>query len=424
MRILLYSPDVIGHPRVYCRVIADALENEDCELILAMGFSGAIGFAESSDLHPLQGRPRVEILDTRTCSAKGEPHLTVEELRALQMRLDVTTTLFIEADKSNAEFVRIASGQAPRLHGRNLGIFAKTSEWYPGEDSFTGARKTIIAPTLRTTLGNVKRAIFERKKSARYFYEQVILGAKVLDEILVKDERLAERFGPPVYWMPEISRPAGTEETPAEAEEFERRKGELDAFLAANRGKEPLLYFGDAAYYKGYDLFLQFVAMTPRAWGIHAGRTYDPPQRAWFSYDVEALRERLRAEGRLYETNDYVHSRRLKELLFRTIRVYITTHRLALSSSTVIQALEEGKPVLVPDRGLLGHRVRVNNLGDVYRYEDLHDLAVKAEALWSSDLTRFEEPALRFWERFSDEAIQAFFVERLLRSDALHSARR
>lgn len=423
-RILLYSPDLIGHPRVYCRVIADALENEDCEPILAMGFTDEIGFAESSDLHPLQGRARVQILDTRTCSAKGEPHLTAEELHALQTRLDVTTTLFIEADKSNAEFIRIAAGKAPRLHGRNLGIFAKTAEWYPGEDSFTGARQRLIAPTLRTTLGNVKRAIFERNKSARYFYEHVILGSMVLDEILVKDERLAEWLGPPVYWMPEISRPVGTGETPAEAEEFDRRKGELDAFLAANRGKEPLLYFGDAAYYKGYDLFVQFVAMTPRACAIHAGRTYDAQQRSWFACDVELLRERLRAEGRLYETNDYVHSRRLKERLFQTIRLYVTTHRLALSSSTVIQALEEGKPVLVPDRGLLGHRVRANHLGDVYKYEDLHDLAAKAEQLWSSDLTRFVAPARGFWQRFSDEAVRDFFVERLLSRDALHSARR
>jgi hypothetical protein len=411
MRILLYAPDVVGHPRVYCRVIADALANVDCELVLAMGFTAETGLAESSDLHPLQNRARVQIVDTRTCSSKGEPHLTAEELHALQTRLDVATTLFIEADKSNDEFRRIAAGDAPRLHGRNLGIFANTSEWYPGEDSFTGAPKRLLAPTLRTTLGNVKRALFERRKSARYFYEQVILDAKVLDEVLVKDERLAERFGPPVYWMPEISRPVGGDD---ETGELDRRWRELSDFLAANPGKEPLLYFGDAAYYKGYDLFLQFAAMMPRTCVIHAGRTYDPQQRSWFAYDVELLRERLKAEGRLYETNDYVHSRRFKELLFRTIRLYITTHRLALSSSTVIQALEEGKPVLVPDRGLLGHRVRVHHLGGVYRYEDLHDLARKAEALWESDLTRFAAPARAFWERFSDETIGKFFVERLL----------
>jgi glycosyltransferase involved in cell wall biosynthesis len=414
-RILLYSPDVIGHPRVYCRVIADALTRHDCEVVLAMGFTDTIGFAESADLHPLAAHDRVRMIDNRTRSATGRPHLTAEELVSLQRDFAIDTTLFIEADKSNDELRRIAAGDAPRLHGRNLGIFANTAEWYPGEDSFTGARKRIIAPTLRTTLGNVKRAIFQRRRTARWFYERVILGSEVLDEILTKDERLAEWYGPPVYWMPEISRPVDADETDADREEYAQTERDLERFLAANAGREPVLYFGDAAFYKGYDLFLDFVARTPSACGIHPGRTYDAQNAAWFQHDVEALRARLRNEGWLFETNRYVHAQRLKELFFGSIRLYITTHRLALSSSTVIQAMELGKPVLVPDRGLLGYRVRTHGIGDVYRYGDVDDLKRKAEQLWRTDLTRFEEPAHRLWSRFSDEAIREFFVERLLR---------
>ena len=133
--ILLYSPDVVGHPRVYCRVIADALANEDCDVVVAMGFTDAVGLAQSPDLQPLASRKRVQLIDNR--SRGRRPHLTAEELVALQEDFNVTTTLFIEADKSNDEFRRIATGAAPRLKGRNLGIFANTAEWYPGEDSFT-----------------------------------------------------------------------------------------------------------------------------------------------------------------------------------------------------------------------------------------------------------------------------------------------
>lgn len=413
-RILLYAPDVIGHPRVYCRVIADCLATSNCEIVVAMGFTDAVGLAQSPDLHPLLGRPGVRVLDTRTYSAQQAPHLKAEELVALQHSLGIDTTLFIEADKSTLELTRIAAGQAPRLHGRNLGIFANTAEWYPGEDSYTGLPRGILAPTLRTTLGNIKRALFQRRRSPRYFYETVVIGAKVLDEVLVKDERLATWFGPPVFWMPEISRPVPAVETVAETEEFLRREGELKSFLVNNSSLEPVLYFGDAAYYKGYDLFLKFVASTPAACAIHAGQTYDAQQRAHFRHDVEELRAQLKREGRLYETNAYVHTERLKQLYFGAVRLYITTHRLALSSSTVIQALELGKPVLVPDRGLLGHRVRSNGLGGVYGYEDLADLARKAEALWDSDLGRFAAPTLSFWQRFSDESIRTFFTERLL----------
>lgn len=412
-KILLYAPDVIGHPRVYCRVIADALADAPCELVIAMGFTEEVGLKESPDLHPLASRKGVQLVDTRQHSRSGQPHLTAEELVDLQTRFDIDTTLFIEADKSNDEFVRIAEKKAPPLRGRNLGIFAKTAEWYPGEDSFTGERRGLLAPTLRTTLGNIKRAIFNRHQHPRYFYEKTIIGTGVLDEVLVKDERLADWYGPPVYWMPEISRPTSASETPEEEAEFLLRQSELNAFLASNVGREPVLYFGDAAYYKGYDLFLEFVAATPTTCAVHPGRTYDAQQKQYFRSDVEALRAQLRAEGRLYETNAYVHTQRLKELFFGVIRVYITTHRLALSSSTVIQATELGKPVLVPDRGLIGYRVRANHLGDVYKYEDMDDLRKKAEILWNSDLRRFDEPISRCWERFSDTAIQSFFMQRL-----------
>ncbi len=413
-RILLYSPDVIGHPRVYCRVIADALLSQDCELIVAMGFTEAVGLKDSPDLHPLTTRTRVQLIDTRSFSQSGEPHLSAEEIVVLQNRFGIDTTLFIEAEKSNAEFIRIASGQAPRFLGRNLGIFANTCEWYPGENSFTGERRSLLAPTLRTTLGNIKRMLFESHKTVRHFFESIILRANVLDEILVKDERLADWHGPPVFWMPEISRPQAVPETPAESAEFTRCESELRTFIAANPGREPVLYFGDAAYYKGYDLFLQFIATTPNTCAVHAGRSYDDQQRTYFQCDVESLRSALKREGRLYETNDYVHTQRLKELYFGCGRIYLTTHRLALSSSTVIQAIELGKPVLVPDRGLLGHRVRNHEIGGVYRYEDIDDLRKHAQALWQSDLSHVSTSATQFWQRFSDDSIREFFRERLL----------
>jgi hypothetical protein len=415
-RILLYSPDVVDHPSVYCRVIADALAPEPCQLVVAMGFIDETGLNESLDIQPLLSRAGVQLIDTRNFSRTGQPHLTAEEIAGLQLHVSADTTLFIEADKSNTEFFRIAAREAPRLLGRNLGIFAKTAEWYPGEDSFTGQRRTLLAPTVRTTLGNVKRAIFHRQQSASYFYEKIIIQSGVLDEILVKDERLANWRGPPVYWMPEISRPTVIPESPEESAEFLRRRNEINRFLASNKHLEPVLYFGDAAYYKGYDLFLKFVADSPSTCAIHAGRSYDAQQKSYFRCDVEALRVQLKNQNRLYETNSYVHTQRLKELLFGSIRVYITTHRLALSSSTVIQALELGKPVLVPDRGLLGYRIRKNHLGDVYKYEDLFDLGQKAEKLWRSDLSCFSAVAKSFWQRFSDEAIRRFFAERLLRS--------
>lgn len=412
-RVLLYSPDVIGHPPVYCRVIADALVSQDCEILVAMGFTDQVGLKDSPDLLPLATRARVRLVETREFSSNGRPHLTGEELVKLQKQCSADITVFVEAEKSADEFRKIASGQAPRLLGRNVGIFANACEWYPGENSFTGAPRRLLAPTLRTTLGNIKRKLFERRGSARYFFEQTVLRARVLNEVWAKDERLTDWRGPPVYWMPEISRPAVHDETAAETAEYERHSDELHKFLSANVGREPVLYFGDAAYYKGYDLFLEFIAGTPNACAIHPGRSYDAQQRGYFRADVDALRQQLKQEGRLYETNCYVSSERVKRLYFGCVRVYLTTHRLALSSSTVIQALELGKPVLVPDRGLLAHRVLSNGLGRVYRYEDIESLRERAHEMWQSDLTECSRHARAFWQRFSDEAIHTFLAARL-----------
>jgi hypothetical protein len=413
-RILLYAPDVIGHPRVYCRVIADALSGRDCELVVAMGFSRAAGLEDSPDLQPLVGRTRLQLIGTSCFSSTGRTNLQAEELVRLQERYAIDTTLFIEADKSNAEFWRIGHGSAPPLRGRNLGIFAATSEWYPGENSYSGERLRLLGPTVRTTLGNVKRAVLNRRDTPRYFYESIIIKRRVLDEILVKDERLAQQYGPPVFWMPEISSPVSAPESPEDAAEYGRRRTELQRFLAANCGRHPALYFGDAAYYKGYDLFLAFVASTPEACAIHAGRPYEARELSRFSHDADVLRTQLLREGRLYETRGYVHTRRLKELFFSAIDVYLTTHRLALSSSTMIQAIHLGKPVLVPDRGLLGHRVRANGLGEVYRYGDLDDLRAHARSLWRAELSAYVTATRAFSQRFSDVAVRDFFVGRLL----------
>lgn len=412
-RILLYSPDVIGHPAVYCRVIADSLRRTHCDLLIGAGFTEKFGLRDAADLQPLTNRPGVTILDTRSFSGEGKPHLTAEELVALQQRFKIATTLFIEADKSEWELRRAASGHAPRLRGKNIGIFANTCEWYPGEDRFTGRRHSLVASTLKTTLGNVKRKIVNKKDTTRYFFEKTVIASGVLNEVWSKDERLSEWHGPPVYWMPELSRPQAAEETVAEKAHFARRQVELATFLSKNAGREPVLYFGDAAHYKGYDLFLQLIASAPATCAVHPGRSYDDQQRSLFSSDVDALRNQLKREGRLLETNEYVHTQALKELYFGCVRVYLTTHRLSLSSSTVIQAIELGKPVLVPDRGLLGHRVRTNRIGHVYRYGDVEDLRRKAEGMWRSDLSGYVEAAHEMWTRFSDDSIQRFLRTRL-----------
>ena len=137
-QILLYSPDVIGHPPVYCRVIADALATEPCQLVVAMGFTDEMGLNESPDIQPLSSRSGVRLIDTRTFSRTGKPRLTAEELVGLQLHFGIDTTLFIEADKSNTEFFRIAARGTTSL----VVIFADLQKLHNGTPAKTCLRES------------------------------------------------------------------------------------------------------------------------------------------------------------------------------------------------------------------------------------------------------------------------------------------
>ena len=408
--ILLYSPDVVGHPRVYCRVIADALLDQSCWIFIAMGFSDEYPLIDCDDITPLICNEKIKIIDLREYSHTCSGSLSVEEIILLQTKLNIDTTVFIEADKSKEQFKDIARGIAPELVGRNIGIFAGTSEWLTDENSYDGSPINIIVPSFRTTLGNIKRALFNRRESAAYFFENQIIGKNILQEIWVKDERIADKVSQLVFWMPEISRAIDGVELANHKSEIHK----LNQYLQTNNQLEPVLYFGDAAYYKGYDLFLKFIELNQNVCAVHAGRTYDEQQLSYFQYDVKKIRMDLINQGRLFETNEYVHSQKLKELYFSVGKIYLTTHRLTLSSSTMIQALELGIPVLVPNRGLIGHRVINNNLGLVYEYENIEDLSTKANEMWNSNLNKYTESIQQFWGRFSDETIKKFFVGRIV----------
>lgn len=413
-RILLYAPELEGHPRLYCRVICDALPLGAAKIFLALGEDHRATVATSVDLQPLLERADVTIVITNQISRTRSNHLTAEEVRELQLRFQIDKTVFIEADKLIDETWRIARKQAPRFSGTTYAIFAKTAEWYPGEDSFTGERKPLLAHSVRRTLGNIKRRLFERKRSAKYYFSNVLLGKSVVDFIITKDERLGDKQLSRVVWMPEISRPQGLSGELVPTEDDLAKQQQLTEFRDRNSNRRLFLYFGDAAFYKGYDLFLELLRRNKDLAGVHPGRLCDEEQRKFYEYDTVSIQRDLREQGRLMETGNYVSSEYQKRLYFSCVDVYATTHRLALSSSTMLQAAELGRPLLVPNRGLLGHRVEKNQLGETYEYGNVDDLYCKLCTMKGSKLDSYSQSLQRFMAMHSDTAIEQFWRKLLL----------
>lgn len=413
MNILLYAPDLTGHPQVYCRVITDILLELGCRVVLAVGRTQPLDLSQWPDLGSLINRDGVTF---ENCANDEGLYLDVESLRDIQKRYQIDSSLFIEGDKFRDQFYRIGLGQSPKLKGRNYAIFARTASWYPGEDFYSGARVPLWAPTIRGNLGKWKRFFLHRRESDRYFFENLLLRNRILDGVLVKDERVAEHFGPPVYWMPEIFRPFVSIESDVDKEEFDRISSEYLQFEERNSGGTPVLFFGTGSWYRGYDFFLKLLQMDSGSYGIHGGGEYVREQGKEYLFDVVALRKTLRKEGRLFETNGYVRSQKLIDFFFGRITHGVSTHRLTASSGTVLQTLWAGKPVLVPVSGLLGYQNSKYGLGPTYTYGNMESLQHNWTEFKKVRQDVYSVKIKAFIERFSRENMVKFYSGLLMQT--------
>lgn len=408
MRVLLYSPELSGHHQVYCRVICRILLDAGHTVILASPSARHDWLTRWPVLKPFVDESAVTDLDLREHAA-----CTAEELIAIQKQYRVEVTLFTQADGFADQFRRIAAGSAPRLRGRICAIFSGACVWFPGEDVYTGQREPVLGPTLRRTLGKAKQALLHRQATARYFYETVLLRSRTVDAVIVKDERIAARFGPPVFWMPEIYRVFDLLPEERRGPDYERFAGPVIDYIARAGSENVLLYFGTGAWYKGYDRFLQLAYADSATFALHAGAPDRREPGKTYDCDTEAVRQDLLRQGRLFETNAFVESQDLVDLLFSRIGRFVSTHRLTLSSGTALQAMEAGRPLLTPDTGLIGWRTKTFGLGSVYAYGDPASLRDRWIESRSNDTPADSASMTAFMQRFSNKAVRSFFLEQL-----------
>ncbi len=399
---------------MYCRVIGRALLDAGARLVIATGCRAERVAEEWRDLRPFLGECNARFVDTRAFSSVGDSQLSAENLVELQRAIGVDATLFIEGDHFESQFVRIGIGRAPRLLGRNCAIFNQTCRWFPGEDPYTGNVDPQSGSRILPTLRRLKRRVLHYRESPEFFFEEILVRRRVLDVIVTKDERVTQRFGAPFCWMPEIYRVFDIQEDERRGDDWERFAGPVQELLARSEAENVLLYFGTGTWYKGYDYFLRLATSDSSILAIHAGAPARKEANKSYSFDVSALRESLLAEGRLFETGCYVSSADLTGLLFGSIRCFVSTHRLTLSSGTMLQALEFGKPVLTPDRGLLGWRTREFGLGMTYGYQDADSLLAEWYAMKQASVDEFKARICSFMRSFSREAVERFFRELLL----------
>ena len=415
MNILIYAPDLTGHPQVYCKVIIDSLIDQADQIVLACCRSNPFKWEDWSELLPFEINKKIKIVD---CNNPNHSYLRAEDIVEIQITHSIETSIFIEGDKFRDEFIRIYKKSAPRLRGKNIAIFSRTQAWYPGEDFYSGYPLPKLAPTLRQNLGRLKRRILIPETWDNFFYEQILIKNKVIDALLVKDERISEKFGKPVYWMPEIFRPFNPEKNDND-QQFIKYSNQFIDFWHSRSGCQILLFFGTGSWYRGYDLFLKLIEDDPEIIGVHCGAPVVYEQGKPFLFDLDLIKQKLKHENRLFETNCYVSSWQLIDFFYKYSTHAVSTHRLTGSSGTVLQALQCQNPVLVPETGLLGYRNIRYGLGQTYQYLNPEDLFKQWLSFKSSDHNLYREKIRLFMDRFSQNNVKDFF-ENLVFANQTH----
>lgn len=401
MRVLLIAPEPMGHPQLYCRVLTAELRKLGWDVFIATGdHKGTFDPRRYPDLDVLGRAGLCSFLDVGPFEAVLQDRV----VRNIQRKCGADATIFIEGDKFRTTFLRIAAGVAKPFYGRTAAIFARTSAWYPGEDFYTGEK--LRRRTLREIATDIRSRLKGQGATDRYFFETALMRRRTVDAVLVKDERIAQAFSSPVHWLPEMFRPFDDIETDEGCSQYAEVTEGYDRFRRESSAVAPVLYFGEGTWYRGYDQFLRLVADTPEAFGIHLGNGFRVSPGKPYQVDVDAVRACLIKERRLYEMGAFVLSQRLVDHFHGLITYGVSTHRLVGSSGTVLQALFSGKPVIVPDSGLLGFHARSFNLGYTYRYSDVDHLRSVWNGAVGAPTAMYDASIRRFMERYKPPRLQ------------------
>ncbi|HTX70913.1 MAG TPA: glycosyltransferase [Thermoleophilia bacterium] len=352
-RALIWSPSLLGHRLVYCRVIAGVLAELGCEVSVAAGLSG-LGEDDRTRLELLRDGPVSEVVDVDSDLRARGPSLV--PMRELATMLGAEVAVLTEADDALAEVAAWdAEGGLPT---RLLALFIRsTNHQYARGSSGSTARR--VLRRLRGTGGSRDEELQRRLAAA--------LPSGVVP--LVLDELYAAAHPATHRWLPDIYRDPDAEVGGSqEAREWADR---VASFVAA-RDRPVFVYVGTNQHRRGYDTLLR-LALEEDGCVAHCGRFELDGEPS--DGDVEAMRATLTREGRLLETAGPYLDPATADVFLRAARCVVLPYRGHDGSSGVmLQALAAGRPVLVPDRGLMSCRVRGFGLGAAYADGDEGDL--------------------------------------------------
>ena len=370
--VFLAFPNLYGHRQIYCRQFCDYFLTRGLTVTVAARLEG---LGEYQELLSLVEDPRVTFISDTWRFEKG-PVRKLRGLVAAAYEAHADVTFLAEADECRGMLTAQITHPSLRLPGRRVGLFIGSTSY-----------------------------IHQAKQSGRrrLFHEVVAQHLPVLEKALALDEAFVAREGGRYIWLPDIAVwPGATQDGQDEAGEWQGRMAE---FLAAQGGKPVVVYVGMPQERRNYARLLELARDIDGCF-IHCGALHDTggyPQEKLPARRELAERSALLEFGRFYQ--DFETAKSTLAAAQCVVLPYDAGH--LTSSGAMLQTLMAGRPVLVPDSGLMAIRVRTFGLGQTYRPDDRQDMRQKFLAMDSTPPADSAERADRFLDFFSREQFEA-----------------
>jgi hypothetical protein len=350
---LIYSPDFDGHRQVYVFVLADILREKGFRIFIA-GNTQKVLF-NSFYLDQLKKKPEISFIDTSKYS-DGGLDINSSDFLELQNKCECDLTIFAEADNHLALLNSQISGKN-RFRGKSAGIFLRPYHFY---------EKTGLLDKLRY----LKHLPARWRQDDWMFHEVLLKRYSLLDIAFYIDENYADhhKFS---TWLPDVFQEYADRIVKDEKSEQRIWIDRLEKFKEKNRGRFSFLYFGTAQFRRGYDTLLK-LAVDSGGCFIHCGLNNSTEK---YVLDTDELKSLLKKEGRLFETNQFIEDPYCIEYFFKSVSHLVLPYRKFYGSSGVmLQALSFGIPVLAPENGIIGYRIRKYGMGSTYCEEKSNSL--------------------------------------------------
>jgi glycosyltransferase involved in cell wall biosynthesis len=385
-------PDLHGHRQIYCREFCSYFLSRDFEVTVA---TDTQGLERYEGLASLSGDPRVRFV-ADTWSAEASSLKQLRELTAAVREADASVVLLAEADGAHGLLASQILRKGGRLPGRRIGLFIRSTNYLHQIERPRAGRlpRAVVAAYSYRPLSLAQPRIFHEVVTPRF---NILDAALCLDEVFVADRK--GLYG----WMPDIA--ASFDESAEGDPEAAAWRTKVSAFIEGQNGRPVIVYVGTPQPRRGYEQLLELACEVDGCF-LHCGESPEA-----FGYRLSELpaRDALLSRSAILESGGFYQSFQTALATFgagRCVALPYDRHHLG-SSGVMLQALQAGRPLLVPDQGLMGWRVRNFGLGLTFTPGDRRDMVHKFSLLQNTPSDFFTEAISRFLAYFTKGRFEA-----------------